>query len=214
MQRPRLLMENTIMALDSYIHFHQAPQGAAPLVFTFHGTGGDEHQFPGLVKQILPEAGIVSPRGDVSEYGAARFFKRTGEGVYDMADLAERTEKMAAFIQAHKAANPERPIYGLGYSNGANILASVLFEAPDLFDRVVLMHPLIPFDPPSQPGLGALSALVTAGQRDPICPLPLTERLTAYFKAQGASVETFLHPGGHEVQQGEIEAIAAFLQKA
>lgn len=202
------------MAIDSYIHHHQAPQGAAPLVFTFHGTGGDEHQFPGLINRILPEAGIVSPRGDVSEYGAARFFKRTGEGVYDMADLAERTAKMAGFIRAQKEKNPDRPIYGLGYSNGANILASVLFGAPDLFNRVVLMHPLIPFDPPAQPGLGSLSALITAGQRDPICPLPLTERLIAYFEAQGASVETFLHQGGHEVSQGEVDAIAAFLQKA
>ena len=201
------------MALDSYIHFYQAPQGTAPLVFTFHGTGGDEHQFPGLVKQILPEAGIVSPRGDVSEYGAARFFKRTGEGVYDMADLAERTAKMAAFIRAHKAQDPDRPVYGLGYSNGANILASVLFEAPDLFDRVVLMHPLIPFDPPAQPGLGSLSALVTAGRRDPICPLPLTERRRRRSDAQGASVETFLHQGGHEISQGEIEEIARYLRK-
>lgn len=200
------------MALDSYIHFYQAPQGTAPLVFTFHGTGGDEHQFPGLVKQILPEAGIVSPRGDVSEYGAARFFKRTGEGVYDMADLAQRTVQMAAFIRAHREKHPGLPIYGLGYSNGANILASVLFEAPELFDRVVLMHPLIPFSPPVQTGLKGLSILVTAGERDPICPLPLTEQLTTYFKAGGASVEAFHHRGGHEISQGEVEAIAAFLK--
>lgn len=200
------------MALDSYIHFYQAPQGTAPLVFTFHGTGGDEHQFPGLVKQILPEAGIVSPRGDVSEYGAARFFKRTGEGVYDMADLAQRTVQMAAFIRAHREKHPGLPIYGLGYSNGANILASVLFEAPELFDRVVLMHPLIPFSPPVQTGLKGLSILVTAGERDPICPLPLTEQLTSYFKAGGATVEAFHHRGGHEISQGEVEAIAAFLK--
>lgn len=200
------------MALDSYIHFYQAPQGTAPVVFTFHGTGGDEHQFPGLVKQILPEAGIVSPRGDVSEYGAARFFKRTGEGVYDMADLAQRTVQMAAFIRAHREKHPGLPIYGLGYSNGANILASVLFEAPELFDRVVLMHPLIPFSPPVQTGLKGLSILVTAGERDPICPLPLTEQLTTYFKAGGATVEAFHHRGGHEISQGEIEAIAAFLK--
>jgi len=118
------LAEESIMALDSYIHLYQAPQGAAPLVFTFHGTGGDEHQFPGLVNRILPEAGIVSPRGDVSEYGAARFFKRTGEGVYDMADLAQRTVQMAGFIRAHKAQNPDRPIYGLGYSMPTSWLQS------------------------------------------------------------------------------------------
>ena len=134
------------------------------------GTGGDEHQFPGLVGQILPNAGIVSPRGDVSEHGAARFFRRTGEGVYDMDDLAARTQKMKGFIQAHREANPATPVYGLGYSNGANILASVVFEAPELFDRVVLMHPLVPWTPQPNAALKSLSVLVTAGQRDPICP--------------------------------------------
>jgi phospholipase/carboxylesterase len=190
------------MSTASYIHHCDAPKGSAPLVFTFHGTGGDEHQFPGLIQRILPDAGIVSPR----------FFRRTGEGVYDMADLALRTRQMTAFIQAHVAQHPDRPVYALGYSNGANILASVLFEAPDLFERVVLMHPLIPFQPASQPGLKDANVLITAGQRDQICPLPLTEALATYFNAQGAVVETFLHAGGHEVSQGEIEAITRFLQ--
>ena len=79
------------MAISSYHALTRAPVGDAPLVFAFHGTGGDEHQFSELVVQMLPDAGLVSPRGDVSEHGALRFFRRTGEGVYDMADLAERT---------------------------------------------------------------------------------------------------------------------------
>lgn len=200
------------MTTESYIHHYEAPKGAAPLVFTFHGTGGDEHQFPGLIQRILPGAGIVSPRGDVSEYGANRFFRRTGEGVYDMDDLALRTGRMSDFIKAQKALHPDRPLYALGYSNGANILASVMFEAPDLFERAALMHPLIPFQPPSQPRLKGRSLLITAGERDQICPLPLTQALVTYFEAQGSSVETFLHRGGHEVSQGEIEAITRFLQ--
>ncbi|MFZ1467579.1 MAG: hypothetical protein WAT09_01230 [Paracoccaceae bacterium] len=53
------------MSLDAYNHIARAPSADAPLVFTFHGTGGDEHQFPGLIRQILPDAGIVAPRGDV-----------------------------------------------------------------------------------------------------------------------------------------------------
>lgn len=199
------------MSRDAYPHFARTPEAGAPLVFTFHGTGGDEHQFTGLVHQILPAAGIISPRGDVSEHGANRFFRRTGEGVYDMADLALRTKKMAEFIRAHKAENPDAPIYGLGYSNGANILASVLFEAPDLFDRAVLMHPLIPWTPAPNPALSGRKILITAGRRDPICPLPLTETLAAYLEGEGASVDLVLHDGGHEVRQPEIDAIAAFL---
>lgn len=200
------------MSLTSYHHLSKAPATGAPLVFAFHGTGGDEHQFFGLVGQILPQAGIVSPRGDVSEHGAARFFRRRAEGVYDLKDLAQRTEKMTKFIGAHKAANPGAPVYGLGYSNGANILASVLFGAADLFDRVALMHPLIPFQPPANPGLSALSVLITAGKRDPICPLPMTQALDRYFRSQGARVDLTLLDGGHEVRPGEITRLSEFLR--
>lgn len=199
------------MSKSAYHHITKAPAAGAPLVFTFHGTGGDEHQFTGLVQQLLPDAGIVSPLGDVLEHGAARFFRRTGEGVYDMDDLAARTEKMKGFIRAHKDANPGAPVFGLGYSNGANILASVIFAAPELFGRVVLMHRLIPWTPMPNPALKSVSALVTAGQRDPICPLPMTQSLVAWLEAQGAQVELALHGGGHEIRQEELAALGKFL---
>lgn len=200
------------MSLTAYPHLAKAPEPGAPLVFAFHGTGGDEHQFFDLIGDILPRAGIVSPRGDVSEHGANRFFRRTAEGVYDMADLAQRTTKMAGFIAAHKAQHPGAPVYGLGYSNGANILASVLLSAPELFDRAVLMHPLIPWSPAPQPALAGRDLLITAGQRDPICPLPLSQALERYFLAQGAKVDLAVHAGGHEVRQEELARIAAFLR--
>ncbi len=201
------------MAISSYHALTRAPVGDAPLVFAFHGTGGDEHQFSELVVQMLPDAGLVSPRGDVSEHGALRFFRRTREGVYDMADLAERTEKMAAFIAAHKAEKPGRPVYGLGYSNGANILASVVFQHAGLFDRTALLHPLIAWTPAANPQLQDKAVLITAGQRDPICPLPLTEALIAYLSGQDARVEAKFHPGGHEIRQEELAALQAFLTR-
>lgn len=200
------------MALSSYLHLAKAPVGDAPLVFAFHGTGGDEHQFFGLIDQMLPQAGIIAPRGDVSEHGANRFFRRTGEGVYDMADLARRSVQMTAFIRAHSAAHPTAPVYGLGYSNGANILASVLFGAAGLFDRVVLMHPLIPWTPEPAAGLAKTAVLITAGKRDPICPLPLTKALADYFTAQGSQTDLALHDGGHELRPEELGRIAQFLQ--
>lgn len=146
----------------------------------------------------------------MSERGAARFFRRTGEGVYDMADLAERTRKMIGFVRAHRAANPGAEVFGIGYSNGANILASVLFAAPELFDRAVLMHPLIPFEPAPRPGLST-KVLITAGQRDPISPAALTEQLGRWLAGQGAEVETVWHAGGHEMREAEIVAAARFL---
>lgn len=201
------------MSIDLY-HYAARPGAAgAPLVFAFHGTGGDEHQFTGLIGQILPEAGIVAPRGDVSEHGANRFFRRLAEGLYDMEDLARRTRQMTAFLRAHVQANPGRPVYAMGYSNGANILAAVMLAAPEIFDRVVLMHPLIPWAPQDQPGLAGRKVLLTAGRRDPICPLPQTEALTGWLQAQDAALEVALFDGGHEITQPELSAVAAFLRR-
>ena len=184
---------------------------SGPLVFTFHGTGGDENQFHGFTEQVLPQATIVSPRGDVSENGAARYFRRTGEGVYDMADLGLRTGQMATFLADTKARHPRPKTIGLGYSNGANILASVVTRYPDIFDAVVLMHPLIPWEPDPHPVLAGKRVLITAGRRDPICPAPLTERLHRYFDRQNAKVEMHWHAGAHEIDNSELIALRHFL---
>ncbi len=201
------------MSLDNYIFKAHPGQSGSPLVFAFHGTGGDENQFFGLVRDLLPDAGIISPRGDVSEHGAARFFRRKAEGVYDMEDLAVRTNKMAAFIRAHKQQAAPSKVIGIGYSNGANILASVLMDDPDLFDQAILMHPLVPWTPRDISALSKLQILVTAGRNDPICPVPLTSGLADYFKRQGSDIALDWHEGGHELRNSEIEAVRCFLQR-
>ena len=195
----------------STLHYHALttpPEPGKPLVFAFHGTGGDERQFFELAKSFVPGAGVVSPRGDVSEMGAMRFFRRTGEGVYDMDDLAARTKTMAAYVEAFNAEHPESPVYGFGYSNGANILASVVLTRPDLFDRVGLLHPLIPWDPDPVEGLAGRKVLISAGRHDPITPWPASEKLIGWFTDQGATVTTEVHDGGHELRQTEVAALA------
>lgn len=186
-------------------------EAGAPLLLTFHGTGGTERQFHDLGGRLLPGADVVSPRGEVSEMGALRFFRRTAEGVYDMEDLARRTEAMAEFVAGEVARTGATRVVGLGYSNGANILASVMFARPDLFTEAALLHPLIPFAPPASPGLEGRRVLITAGQRDPICPPALTQRLADHLEGQGAAVTLHWHGGGHEIAPSEWEAVQTFL---
>jgi phospholipase/carboxylesterase len=195
----------------SYKYAETRGQLGAPLLLTFHGTGGNEHQFHSFAERLIPGAHVVSPRGDVLEGGMSRYFRRTGEGVYDMADLALRRDRMAAFIRDHKAEKQAGHVAGLGYSNGANILMAVALEYPDLVDRLVLMHPLIPWSPEPQPGLAGRRVLITAGKRDPICPAPLTQALADYLTAQGADVTLEWHSGGHEITQGEVQAVTDFM---
>lgn len=198
--------------MNQYIYRQRDAAGApAPALFLFHGTGGDENQFFELGQHLLPQARLVAPRGDVSEGGAARYFRRTGEGVYDMADLGRAVQKLAGFVGERLAEQPASEVVGLGYSNGANVLASLAFERPELFDRLILMHPLIPFAPNDAEGLAGRRVLITAGRRDPMAPAALTQSLADYFTRQGAETVLYWHEGGHELRQDELSAIQQFL---
>ena len=72
------------------------------------------------------------------------------------------------------------------------------------------MHPLIPWTP--EPAPVRTRVLITAGERDPICPPEETRALEAWFAAQGAAVDSHWHPGGHEIDRSEIHAVAEFLR--
>lgn len=195
----------------SYVAARTAGPENGPLVFTFHGTGGDETQFHGIASQLIRDSTVVSPRGDVLEAGMNRYFRRTGEGIYDMDDLWARTEAMASFLNAEKAAAAHSHVLAMGYSNGANILAAVAMKYPDIFDEMILMHPLIPWQPEPQPALAGRRALITAGRHDPICPADMTEALGNYLRDQDIDLTFAWHPGGHEIRQDEIDAIQNFI---
>ena len=202
------------MALDSHIHlFRPGKDGDPRTLLMLHGTGGDEVSFAGLGPVLAPGAAVVSVRGNVDEHGMTRFFRRLAQGVYDMADLAFRTRALEAFvgavIQNYKI--DQDHLIGVGYSNGANILANLLFLNPLLLTAAVLMHPLIPFTPEDQPGLAGRRVLITAGERDPICPPAMTRALYDYFERQGAAAQVVFHPGGHELQESELGVVRRFV---
>jgi phospholipase/carboxylesterase len=205
------MTETLMQGLDAYPHARTEGAPGAPLLLTFHGTGGDETQFHALASELVPGAHVISPRGDVQEGPHARFFRRRAEGVYDMDDLARAVGKMAGFVAAAKTATGAARVIGLGYSNGANILAAMALAHPGLVDDLALMHPLIPFAPDPQPGLAGRRVLITAGRRDPIAPAVQTDALALWFERQGAEVTLDWHPGGHEIARSELAALTAFL---
>jgi phospholipase/carboxylesterase len=201
------------MSLDAYEHLIEPGHARAPLLVLLHGTGGDATDLLPLGRSLLADASLLAPAGDVSEAGAARFFRRTAEGVYDTEDLARATAKMTGFVRAHRERLQPSAVIGLGYSNGANILATALFAEPALWDAAVLLHPLIPFEPVVGGGFAAKPVLITAGRRDPICPPALTARFASWVEAAGAALTLEWHEGGHELRQSEIDASRRFLAR-
>ncbi len=56
---------------------HKFIAGTAPYaVLLLHGTGGDENDLIPIGSSLAPGANLLSPRGNVSENGAPRFFRR------------------------------------------------------------------------------------------------------------------------------------------
>jgi predicted esterase/catechol 2,3-dioxygenase-like lactoylglutathione lyase family enzyme len=196
-----------------FIHRYLPPTAGAELagsttLLLLHGTGGDEEDLIPLGRSLLPGAGLLSPRGKVLERGAPRFFRRLAEGVFDQEDLARRTDELAQFIEAAaKTYQLDRDgIVAVGFSNGANIAASLLLRRPGLVRRAVLLSPMVPFEPEGSPALTGTSVFIGAGRADPIVPAAQAERLAALLRLAGASVTLHWEPGGHTVSEGEIDA--------
>src|SRR5262245_43232901 len=99
-----------------------AEQETLPTLLLLHGTGGSEDDLLELGQMILPGAALLSPRGKVLENGMPRFFRRLAEGVFDIADLKQRSYELADFITTASARYHFDPahVIAVGYSNGAN----------------------------------------------------------------------------------------------
>lgn len=180
-----------------------------------HGTGGDENDLIPLGRELLPGAAILSPRGKVLENGMPRFFRRVAEGVFDLEDLERRTEELARFIEwAREEYNfHERKLIAAGYSNGANIAASLILRYPRHLSGAVLLRAMVPFAPGAVPDLRGMPVFLGAGERDPIVPAADTRRLAAMFESGGADVSLHWHAGAHELGQDDVDAVKVWIAR-
>ncbi len=195
---------------------HQFIPGSSDrTLLLLHGTGGDEHQLLGLGRELDPSAALLSPRGPVSENGHARFFRRFAEGVFDLEDLKRRTDDLAEFIgaaAAHYHLVPEK-IVAVGYSNGANIAASVLLRRPEILRTAVLFRAMVPLQPEKLPDLSAVRVWIGGGQQDMIIPPGETERLAELLRQAGAEVTTRFVDAGHGLTNAEFVVVHRWLEE-
>lgn len=199
-------------------HVHQFVPGNGTddiVLLMLHGTGGDEHDLIPLARALRPGAAVLSPRGNVLENGMPRFFRRLAEGVLDLDDLARRTDELTLFIgrAAEQYGIDSAKLVAVGFSNGANIAASVLLRHPGTLRRAVLLSPMLPFEPETNPALTGTGVFIGAGRRDAIIPIAQAERLGELLKASGADVTLFEHDGGHTITNDELTAVRTWLSR-
>ncbi len=189
--------------------------GQPVTLLLLHGTGGSEDDLIPVGRELSPEAALLSPRGKVLERGMPRFFRRLAQGVFDHEDLVARAHELADFIQAASERDgfDLRSVFGVGFSNGANIAASLLLLHPRLLRGAILFRPMVPFVPPDSPDLSGVPVFIGAGQADPLVAPAETERLATLLRSAGAAVTLNWAPAGHHLTAGELAAAKTWVAR-
>lgn len=187
-----------------------------PLLLLLHGTGGDENSLLALAEIIDPQASVLSVRGNVLEHGMPRFFRRLAEGVFDMEDLELRTEELHEFLneKAVEYGFNRNNIIAIGYSNGANIAANLLFNYENTLKGAILHHPMVPNRNAQVANQQGTKVFMAAGVNDPICPKQEAIDLEQFLVNAGAEVTLEWETNGHQLTMTEVQKAKAWYNQA
>lgn len=194
--------------------FHKGKDLTKPTLLLLHGTGGNELDLLPLAGRIDEEASVLSVRGNVLENGMPRFFRRLAEGIFDEEDLILRTKELNEFLdEAAVTYGFDRDnVIAIGYSNGANIAASLLFHYQDALKGAILHHPMVPRRGIELPNLLGKSVFIAAGTNDPICSPEESEELQTLLEKANANVTVYWENRGHQLTVSEVEKAAEWYQ--
>src|SRR2546430_9521163 len=196
---------------------HQfVPGNSKRTLLLLHGTGGNERDLIQLGRELDPNASLLSPRGKVLENGMPRYFRRLAEGVFDLEDLKKRTHELADFVVsavAHYKIDIENMI-AVGYSNGANIAASLLLLRPEILSAAILFRAMVPLVPETKPKLSSKRIWIGAGSHDPIVPASNTKELAELLRSAGADVTIRFFQSGHELTSDDADLAREWLTES
>ena len=210
------MSERAAGAAASLSFVHRWVPGERPLtLLLLHGTGGNEDDLLPLGEMLVPGAARLSPRGQVLENGMPRFFRRLAEGVFDVPDLLKRTDDLAVFVaEVTKTYGIDRSqLVAVGFSNGANVAASLLLRHPGALGGAILIRAMVPYVPDPLPVIPGTPVLLAAGRTDPMSPPAQTETLADLLRRSGAEVDIAWSPSGHTIARDDLAAAQSWLAR-
>jgi phospholipase/carboxylesterase len=199
-------MNNGLDFIHRFSSANSKAKQANLTLLLLHGTGGTEDDLIPLGKELASDASILSVRGKVLENGMPRFFRRLEEGVFDLEDLKMRTDELAEFILKSSTMyefDPKKMV-AVGYSNGANIGASLLLKRSKVLAGAILFRAMVPFVPDVLPDLSTKSLILLEGLRDPIVSRREAESLMKLFTDARCDVTLKWQDSGHNLTQEDI----------
>ncbi|WIX81418.1 alpha/beta hydrolase [Amycolatopsis carbonis] len=201
--------------MSTFEHKYTEGQPGLPVLLLLHGTGGGPDDLLGLARELSPGSATLAPAGPVSEFGAARWFRRLAEGVFDHEDVVKRANDLADFVEAAKNEYgfEDRRLVAVGFSNGANIAAAVTLLRPEVLTEAALFSGMSPVPQPPDRDLSDTRVFLSNGEQDPMAPLASTEEYIRLLKERGAEVTTHRQPGGHQITLDGVRAAREWLAR-
>ncbi|ARJ50902.1 methylhydroquinone degradation carboxylesterase MhqD [Staphylococcus lutrae] len=193
-------------------HIFKQGEASKPTFVLLHGTGGNEHDLIPVAELLDPSYNALGVRGNISENGMNRFFKRHGEGQYDIEDLKFRTTELHEFLEsaAKKYHFDLENVILVGFSNGSNMAISLMLNKDMPYKKGLLFAPLYPLDVSPDLDLSEKAVYLSMGKNDPLVPVEASEYVKSIFESRGADVTTYW-VNGHELTQGTLEAARGIL---
>ena len=207
--------KNQLGFIHKFIPSDNSKDSKSLTLLLLHGTGGNENDLIPVARMLdITNAAILSPRGKVLENGMPRFFRRLAEGVFDIDDLKSRTNELADFVQysSRVYSFDMNKTMAIGYSNGANIAASMLLLRPEVLGGAILFRPMIPLVPDTMPSLSSKHVFISAGLHDSIVPNRQTKNLFDLLNKTGSMVSLQWQNSGHELTENDIRGAREWIE--
>lgn len=205
-------MQGSIMKLHDYTYSsHTGTNGRSLLLL--HGVGGDENNMAQIGQLIDPDASRISPKGKVTVDGYARYFTRRADASFDPSEVTNETDDLAHFIDAARQQHDilADQLVAVGYSNGANMIASLMAKHPGLIKKAILFRGMLPIAFSEHPDLHDVHILLVNGEADPIMDKDRVEQLNVFLTEHGATVNLHWTATGHQLASEDIKIAGQWL---
>ncbi|WP_197727084.1 VOC family protein [Rhizobium leguminosarum] len=195
-----------------FVHrFYTPPDPDGSVFVLLHGSGGNETTLMPLLNKVAPRATLLGVRGRATEEGFPRWYKRITPFSFDQNDIKTEAEAFAAFIEGAVKSyglDPQKVVY-VGYSNGANLLNSLLYLHPNLVHKAVLLRSMPVLSDYPHADLKGTDLLVISGKTDAYGKY--ASQLEERLKSSGATVDSDVIPGGHDLGDADVPIIQKWL---
>jgi phospholipase/carboxylesterase len=181
-------------------------------LFVLHGSGVDETTMLPLATRIAPHAVVIAARGRIPQEDGFRWFERITPTSFEQTSIRAETAAYAQFVTeaAKRHGLDLRRATFLGYSNGANVVSSLMLLHPGLVRQAVLLRAMPVLDTSPMTDLRGTRVLIVAGAADQTYG-PFAPALVTLFSQRSAEVDARIIASGHEFGGADAAIVRQWL---